>query len=1737
MAEEVLYEQVETGDPDPLGLRKKAAMGKSDPLGLRAKVSSEPKQQQASMQFKPMSDWLNIPGGGYQPMDQTNAIPIDDHTKNTAQAAERVSEHIKNIDPNIHNLIYSHKTELGGRIKSQQLGINPKESGPINQQAAQLESQLREDVKVDPTEVEEYKIGMNENPGMVRVALDQRVKDLSKTNPSEANKLKGDVYRLDAQGRVDNEQKIAKNIEKLNEGKLEYDTKRGVLYKPEGFFQSVVTGFKQKNQLFKDYELYTKTDNEAAIIKELNEKLKEQDPDEPIIVPDGQLAEAGAMLGGQPIKPIVGAIGAGIATSGLGASVAGGGIAAHEMYKLGYASALPANYAAIKREHPDMPDYEAYIQAKTLAEKQASVDAGTGAAMGLVGARAVIKPTTALLLQKSVKSALKQIGETVAIEGLGGGAVGGAGQVVKNLMAQKAGIATDTTEGVAEQLVAGVVMTLGMSLAAKAGNLLKPSTYNKLLHGLSKAPDEVIAGELNKARSVDAITAEEAQKLQTDINEQKRIDASIRDDVPESERIKIQQKISQRNYLQKQLETLDESFHPEIKESIKQLNEDIVNISKGADRGELQKLVDKESKNIERFVAETLKNASEKELDGYFKKISEQAHDPNSEATTIATFGENIVNKAKELYPKEEPINTYSEKYNVKDSYESPLDLYLRFTEDANQDVKNKKSRWYDPSLNDEEAIEQGYQYDPERKMYFKEHTGLSGHKLKATNIRDAIKEIESGNWYKDADIDNWAIFEDDPRVLVDQDTPEGHTFAPKRAIYERQFGIKSKEEPKQSSISVIQPGEIRQPETIIIKPKEIAEAVVDAPTAPVEESSAQGQEGKINEGPDWVFGKKEGEPEMIGITHAEMDKVSRELGLPEYTQDPETFKLWERQAKDMLAKDPDAINKIINKLRKGDMPDPAETQVMKMHYAALKGKYNTNPTPELLAELNRTKNLYNISGRSEAKSLVARKGLIPADENSLADFHQRDVEYNNGAPLTKEQTAKSTEEYNKISKKQAAFDENKAKGAAKYAKEKAESKVKEWAKTEKKDAKKDYKTERSQILKDIGEKWKKASRESLGASILPYAKELAAVAPDIIRLVKNVIQDGITELPDIIKSVHSQVKEHISDITEKDIHDIIAGVYSEKKPPRSKLAAKLYETRLQAKLINELDQLLSGELPKSEEKQKQRNQKIEALRKQIKEVKNDLGLNERTMQQKLASLKGRYKTEIEEIKAKIDKGDYGPDEKPEVIPLDDEGKKLRDELLELKDERAIRLLKQQYANRSTGEKAIAEVGKALRTGRQIQSGFFDVSYPFRQTIVGVARQLLALPFKRENGKLIYTGFKSQRELRQQLGKMYQAFGSEKHYRRTMADIKEHGRFDVAKKSKLDIAELDTPLERFKEEEAQTSYAEKIPIAKQGVRMSNRAATVIANKMKFDIFNQLVDGFEQAGKTFKNSPELYKEAAKYANQLVGRGFLGEKLEMASPLIGHVLYSLRLQASRLQLLTNLINPRFYAKVPKEIRIEYIKDMTKFVLMGTAMLGLAKAAGLGVELDPRSSDFGSVKWGDTRFDIWGGFKQYVTLFSRLLTASTKSPETGEINRLKIPFSAGTPEHRQKTYGDLLLRFARTKASPEAGALTDVLVGETFDKKAVTAQGEAVRFIAPMIVGDVYDAWKDNGVLGAALTYVLATHGVGAQSHVKEGDFDDVIDDLITGGSDESESGKTKKGKLEKPARKSKPSKNTK
>ncbi len=259
-----------------------------------------------------------------------------------------------------------------------------------------------------------------------------------------------------------------------------------------------------------------------------------------------------------------------------------------------------------------------------------------------------------------------------------------------------------------------------------------------------------------------------------------------------------------------------------------------------------------------------------------------------------------------------------------------------------------------------------------------------------------------------------------------------------------------------------------------------------------------------------------------------------------------------------------------------------------------------------------------------------------------------------------------------------------------------------------------------------------------------------------------------------------------------------------------------------------------------------------------------------------------------------------------------------------------------------------------------------------------------------------------------------------------------------------------------------------MPIGKKGgriggfIKASERSATAFVNQMKWDIFNDFVDSFDAQGKTPKNSKGDYKAAAEYANQSVGRGNLkfNEKwdLEKANVWTSKLFFSLRLQASRLQLLTNVINPFFYAKAPKELRVAYLKDATKFVALGLTTMAIAHKMGLSIGLNPFGTDFGKIKVGDTTYDIWGGFSQWAVFLMRMMGGK-------ELNTKGVEKDLGS-DRGQHTRGAVGLRFMRSKLSPEMGFITDMMEGKDYIGKPVTLGSEALDFITPLQYADMRD-----------------------------------------------------------------------
>lgn len=831
--------------------------------------------------------------------------------------------------------------------------------------------------------------------------------------------------------------------------------------------------------------------------------------------------------------------------------------------------------------------------------------------------------------------------------------------------------------------------------------------------------------------------------------------------------------------------------------------------------------------------------------------------------------------------------------------------------------------------------------------------------------------------------------------------------------------------------------------------------------------------------------GKGESQEEIMRLTHADTEKIYQEAGLPERLETPRKKReKLEQEANEQLANGYD-FDKVADEVMKGgyDWQDKDQFNFARK-VADLKAQQKgldvkSSEFDALQNQIEKLSRASDVAGTIIGRGLQSRKNYVPVEE-TISDYMMREKEVNQNSPLTDNQKEQVQKEFNDISETEKAYQQKIAGLEAENARLRAEQEIKKTASTAKKTKKthEDFVAERKEIFASIKDKLAK-SRGQASATVLPYAKELFEIAPDVAKLVKNLVEEGVTKLADVVKEVHGQLKEVIPDVTEKDVHDIIAGEYNQKRPTRNKLAQDLFDLKQEAKLANKLEQLESGKEPVSEKKKIQRNQEISRLKEKLKP------------HEQLGAYKKKISSKIQELEYKLKTGDFDAESAPKKQPLklDKEAQDLKDKLLKLKADREIRLMKQQYADSSLDKKALRFAGRALTSVRVIKSSF-DVSMPFRQGLWAVARQSLAIPFRVKDGKLEFTNFHQQKQLRDQFKKMYQALASEKVYRRIMADIHESPRYDLATKSGLDFLDPESLSANERLDALGPSLIEEVPfigksvpVGKDGKRIgglvkgSERAASAFVNVTKWNIFNEFVDAFEANGKTFENSKKDYEAAAVYANQAIGRGKLGKKLEKANEITSRIFFSLKLQASRLQLLTNIANPYFYARVPKEVRVAYWKDAAKFMALGLTALAIAQSMGLKVGSNPLASGFGKARDGDTEYDIWGGFSQWAVFLSRFATGKTTN-------------TSGKTEDKNRI--DILGRFARSKESPELGIGHNIVGGKDYLGQPTDVKTEASSSIMPLIASDIKKAYEDGGVQEALITWILASHGVGVQNY---------------------------------------------
>ena len=322
---------------------------------------------------------------------------------------------------------------------------------------------------------------------------------------------------------------------------------------------------------------------------------------------------------------------------------------------------------------------------------------------------------------------------------------------------------------------------------------------------------------------------------------------------------------------------------------------------------------------------------------------------------------------------------------------------------------------------------------------------------------------------------------------------------------------------------------------------------------------------------------------------------------------------------------------------------------------------------------------------------------------------------------------------------------------------------------------------------------------------------------------------------------------------------------------------------------------------------------------------------------------------------------------------------------------------------------------------------------------------------------------------------MFKQALSEDYYQKSIKKIKESKNYPLMKKNGLALTELDEELTK-REEAVISNLPEKIPGFGRIARGSNRAYTGFLNKLRADYFDNLVNTMKIVD---KNIPEdRMKSLTRYINSATGRGDLPKYIEKHADLLNASFFSPRLIASRM----NLLNPHYYYKLDPYVRKEALKDLFAFVGAGATVLSLAKLGGAEVGADPRSADFGKIKIGNTRFDIWGGFQQYAVLASRLISGEMVSSTTGR------EFQLGEG-YKPTTRGDILQRFFSYKTSPVTSFAIGLLNGKNTMGKDFDFPVEVSNRMIPMVISDMYDLMKEKKPVSYALPAVF---GVGVQTY---------------------------------------------
>jgi len=383
-------------------------------------------------------------------------------------------------------------------------------------------------------------------------------------------------------------------------------------------------------------------------------------------------------------------------------------------------------------------------------------------------------------------------------------------------------------------------------------------------------------------------------------------------------------------------------------------------------------------------------------------------------------------------------------------------------------------------------------------------------------------------------------------------------------------------------------------------------------------------------------------------------------------------------------------------------------------------------------------------------------------------------------------------------------------------------------------------------------------------------------------------------------------------------------------------------------------------------------------------------------------------------------------------------------------------------------QKFKGEIPDLINLPRTLMSSF-DMSMPLRQAAI----QTVSHPI------IASKAFKE----------MHKAFASPKAYETMKQELQARPNAELYRDTKLHIPSLEIEYKpnslKAREDGFVSRFLQttRMPVFRQigaGVKMSERAALTYLSKIRADVFDMYAGELQKSGLTPEKDGGTYKALADWINISTGRGQYGS-LERFAPTASALLFSPRLLKARL----DILNPMTYVQMPKEVRVMAFKDMAKFGSAVTGLLTLAKAGGANVETDARSTDFGKIKIGNTRYEVTGGIQPFIR-FAEQFRSGQRKTANGKI----VEMDNSSPYAGNRW--DNLERFVQGKLNPQASLIVDLLKGQNFIGEDITLEDEVLSRTMPLYLQDAADAFKQEGLIKGLSVAIPSFYGIGTNTY---------------------------------------------